>query len=213
MRVSIKNLSFAYTQKIILNKISFTIESGEYLTLVGKNGTGKSTFIKCLLKILKVSNNTIFLNDSDINTTKKLVNVGYVPQKVEFNYEFPITVSEILTSAYSKRKDAYYTSVINSMDLNHIYRDNINTLSGGQIQRVFIARALLNHPKLLVLDEPTVGVDIDNIKSLYQTLERLKKQGVTVILSTHDLDFAKQLTDYYLEFNEMGDYKFYRNGE
>lgn len=209
MQIRIDKLSFSYTQRLVLNNISFTIESGDFLTLMGKNGTGKSTLIKCLLKIEKVPNNSIFLDGVDINDIKKFKNVGYVPQKLDFNYEFPITVSEILSSAYPKRKDAFYTSIINQLDLNHFYRENINTLSGGQLQRVFIARALLNNPKLLILDEPTVGIDIDNIQALYNILKYLKDQGVTIILSTHDIEFTKGLSDYFLVFNEMQDYNFY----
>jgi len=208
MRVNVNNLSFAYTQKIVLNKLNFKLEDGEFLTIIGRNGSGKSTFIKCLLKILKVSDNSIFLDDADINGIRKFQNVGYVPQRIEFSYEFPITVSEVLTSSYLKRKDAYYTSVINSLDINQFYRDNINTLSGGQLQRIFIARALLNNPKLLIMDEPTVGVDSENIKALVKILGDLKARGVTIIISTHEVDFVRELTDYVLAMSELGDYKF-----
>jgi len=208
MRVNVNNLSFAYTQKIVLNKLNFKLEDGEFLTIIGRNGSGKSTFIKCLLKILKVSDNSIFLDDADINGIRKFQNVGYVPQRIEFSYEFPITVSEVLTSSYLKRKDAYYTSVINSLDINQFYRDNINTLSGGQLQRIFIARALLNNPKLLIMDEPTVGVDSENIKALVKILSDLKARGVTIIISTHEVDFVRELTDYVLAMSELGDYKF-----
>ncbi|MGD9605432.1 MAG: metal ABC transporter ATP-binding protein [Bacilli bacterium] len=208
MRLKVDNLTFAYTQKIVLNKLSFAIDSGDFLTIVGKNGSGKSTFIKCLLKLIKIADGQIFLNDQDINKIPRFLNVGYVPQRIEFSYEFPITVSEVLTSAYLHRKDAYYTSVINALDLNHFYRDNVNTLSGGQLQRVFIARALLNRPQLLILDEPTVGVDLENIKSVVKILTDLKKQGVTIIISTHETEYIKDLTDYYLTMNELGEYRF-----
>src|SRR5690606_14743826 len=129
--------------------------------------------------------------------------VAYVPQKLEFNYEFPITVNEILSTSYLKSKDLYYTSIINELDLNPIYRQNVNTLSGGQLQRVFIARSLLNDPSLLILDEPTVGIDSENIATLSSILTNLKKKGVTIIMSTHDTQFTKDLTDYYLEFSEL----------
>ena len=198
MQVRVNNLTFAYTQKLILNDVSFNLESGEFLTLVGKNGTGKSTLIKCLLKILKVPDGTVFFDNVDINAIKLFKNVGYVPQKVEFSYEFPITVSEILTSAYLKVKDEYFNKVINSLGINPFYRDNINKLSGGQFQKVMIARALLNHPQLLILDEPTVGIDNESMLALYEVLEKLKEK-VTIIISTHDTDFSKDLSDYYLE--------------
>lgn len=213
MRVKINNLSFAYSQKLILNKVSFSLKSGDFLTIIGKNGTGKSTFIKCLLKLLKTPDDTIYLDDIDINKMSKLYNIGYVPQKADFNYEFPISVCELLSCAYQQKKDAYYTSIINILDLNTIYRENINNLSGGQLQRIFIARALLSRPKLLVLDEPTVGVDQDNLKALFDILKKLKSESITIILITHDIDFATKLTDYYLSFNESNEYSFTEAGD
>lgn len=213
MRVSVKNLTFAYTQKLVLNNLSFSLKSGDFLTIHGKNGTGKTTLIRCFLKMLKVEDGMIFLDDVDINNIKTYSNIGYVPQKNDFNYEFPITVFEILSCAYLKRRDAYYTEIINAFDLNKIYHENVNNLSGGQLQRVFIARALLNKPKLLILDEPTVGVDVDNIKTLYETLKNLKEKGITIILVSHDMDFCSDLTDYYLILNELGEYTFSKVGE
>ncbi|HNZ50138.1 MAG TPA: ATP-binding cassette domain-containing protein [Bacilli bacterium] len=213
MNIKVNNLTFAYTQKIVLNKLTFAINSGDFLTIVGKNGSGKSTFIKCLLKLVKIADDTIFLNDQDINKIQRFQNVGYVPQRIEFSYEFPITVSEVLSSAYLHRKDAYYTSVINALDLNTFYRENVNTLSGGQLQRVFIARALLNHPKLLILDEPTVGVDLENIKGVVKILTELKKQGVTIIISTHEIEYVRDLTDYFLSMSDFGEYRFVEAGK
>ena len=206
MYIKVKDLSFSYTQRLVLNKVTVDLKEGSFLALIGKNGTGKSTFIKCLLKIEPVPDNTIFYDGVDINTIKNFKNVGYVPQKLEFNYEFPITVNEILSSSYLKGKDLFYTSIINELNLNQIYRQNVNTLSGGQLQRVFIARSLLNHPRLLILDEPTVGIDKESMETLKNILSDLKKKGVTIIMSTHDTSFIKDLADYYLEFSELGDY-------
>lgn len=206
MHIKVKDLSFSYTQRLVLNKVTVDLKEGSFLALIGKNGTGKSTFIKCLLKIEPVPDNTIFYDGVDINTIKNFKNVGYVPQKLEFNYEFPITVNEILSSSYLKGKDLFYTSIINELNLNQIYRQNVNTLSGGQLQRVFIARSLLNHPRLLILDEPTVGIDKESMETLKNILSDLKKKGVTIIMSTHDTSFIKDLADYCLEFSELGDY-------
>lgn len=208
MRLTVNNLTFAYTQKIVLNKLTFAINSGDFLTIVGKNGSGKSTFIKLLLKLLKTPDNSIFLDDVDINKIPRYQSIGYVPQRIEFSYEFPITVSEVLSSAYPHRKDAYYTSIINALDLNSFYRENVNTLSGGQLQRVFIARALLNRPKLLILDEPTVGVDLENIKGVVKILGELKKAGVTIIISSHEIEHIRDLTDYFLSMNDLGEFRF-----
>lgn len=213
MRVNVSHLTFAYTQKLVLNDVSFSLKSGEFLTIHGKNGTGKSTLIKCFLKLLKVDDETIFLDDVDINKIHKFQNIGYVPQKNEFNYEFPITVSEILSCAYKKKIDKFYSRIINTMGLNNIYRENINNLSGGQIQRVFIARALLSRPKLLILDEPTVGVDYENVVALHDTLKLLKEDSITIILVSHDMTFCNDITDYYLNLNELGEYDFLKAGE
>ena len=213
MRVNVNNLTFAYTQKLVLNDISFSLKSGEFLTIHGKNGTGKTTLIKCFLKLLKINDGMIYLDDIDINKMRRFRNIGYVPLKNEFNYEFPITVREILSCAYLKKRDAFYTQVINSMDINSIYNENINNLSGGQIQRVFISRALLNKPKLLILDEPTVGVDIENVKALHDILKRLKEESITIILVSHDMNFCSDITDYYLNLNELGEYEFKKAGD
>lgn len=203
MRVRFENFNFSYGQKKIIHNLSFSLTSGDFLCIVGKNGTGKSTMIKCLLKTLKIPNNMIYLDDIDINNITHFSNIGYVPQKIDFNYEFPITVKEILISSYNgKSRDQFFKEIISKLDLNKLYNENINTLSGGQLQRIFIARALLTNPKLLILDEPTVGVDQDNLKNLHKILQQLKNNRITIILITHDLDFCKDLADYTLSLTD-----------
>lgn len=203
MRVRFENFNFSYGQKKIIHNLSFSLTSGDFLCIVGKNGTGKSTMIKCLLKTLKIPNNMIYLDDIDINNITHFSNIGYVPQKIDFNYEFPITVKEILISSYNgKSRDQFFKEIISKLDLNKLYNENINTLSGGQLQRIFIARALLTNPKLLILDEPTVGVDQDNLKNLHKILKQLKNNRITIILITHDLDFCKDLADYTLSLTD-----------
>ncbi len=213
MRVNVNNLTFGYTQKLILNDLSFSLASGDFLTIIGKNGSGKTTFIKCLLKLVKIPNSMIFLDDIDVNSIKRFRNIGYVPQKDNFNYEFPITVSEILTSFYNHKKDELFEEIINRLDLRKIMDENINNLSGGQIQRIFIARALLTKPKLLILDEPTVGVDIENMKAVYQILKELKEEKITIILISHDIKFSEGLSDYYLFLDDSLTYSFKMAGE
>lgn len=213
MRVTVNNLTFAYFNKIILKDLSFNLKSGDFLLVHGRNGTGKSTLIKCLLKINKVANNTIFLDDIDINNIKRFYNIGFVPQKTDFNYEFPITVSEILTCAYRKKKDDFFNSIVNSLDVCSFYTENINNLSGGQLQRVFIARALLSRPKLLIMDEPTVGVDVENVNALHQILTNLKEQDITIILISHDTHFCADIATYTLTLLDNCEYKFTKPGD
>ncbi len=214
MRIKVNDLSFSYGQKTILNHLSFSINTGDFLTITGKNGSGKSTFIKCLLKLHKIPNGMIYMDDVDINEIKKYHNIGYVPQKAEFNYEFPITVKEILSTAYQQRTyDQFYKSIVSSLNLNKFYNENINNLSGGQLQRLFIARALLIKPRLLILDEPTVGIDQENVNNLYQILKQLKNEKITIILITHDQEFAKDLYDHLLHLDEDTNYTFTTIGD
>ncbi len=193
MRIKVDNLSFGYDYRTVLKNISFSIESGDFLVIVGNNGSGKSTLIKCCLGINKVPENKIFIDDIEINDYQKWINIGYVPQKFDdFNYEFPITVNEILTvSKLSKLDEEERLTLLDKMGILELQNENINTLSGGQLQRVFITRALMNHPKLLVLDEPTVGVDSDNIKAFYRMVNDLNSEGVTIILITHEIKTSK----------------------
>ncbi len=213
MRVNVNNLTFAYTQKPVLNKVSFALETGDFLMVVGKNGSGKSTLAKCLLGLLKTPPKAIYLDDVDINDIKKTASIGYVPQKADFNFEFPITVKEVLVSSYQGLKDASFTSIVNDLEINRFYYENINNLSGGQLQRIFIARALLNKPKLLILDEPTAGIDKNNLHSLKEILVKLKKAKITIIMITHNTDFAFDLADYVLYLDEILDYSFQKVGE
>lgn len=198
MRISIENLNFAYDQDVVIRNLSLELASGSFLTVSGPNGCGKSTFIKCLLKLLNVPRGAIFLDDIDITRMRRLYNVGYVSQRTEFNFEFPITVCELLGAAYKKHKDAFFFELVNVLSLNTFFHKNVNNLSGGQIQRVFIARALLSNPRLLILDEPTLAVDSENISVLVRTLKKLKESGVTIVIVTHNLDFCQDLADYNL---------------
>ncbi len=189
MRLTVKNLTFGYDYRTVLKDITFKINSGDFLAIVGNNGSGKSTLVKCILGINKVAPNQIYLDDVDVTTFQNFINVGYVPQRFEhFNYEFPITVNEILhASNVRNAKEEEILELLDKLGILEIQNENINSLSGGQLQRVFIARSLLNDPKMLILDEPTVGVDRKNIESFYKTINELNAEGITVLLITHNI--------------------------
>ncbi|PAT02487.1 hypothetical protein CI105_00525 [Candidatus Izimaplasma bacterium ZiA1] len=195
MRVTIDNLTFGYDYRTVLKNVSFKLNSGDFLAVVGNNGSGKSTLVKCILGVNKVPNNKILLDDIDINLYKSFINIGYVPQKFDdFNYEFPITVNEILmASRYSKISESEKLELLDKIGILEIQNENINNLSGGQLQRVFIVRSLMNNPKLLILDEPTVGVDHDNVKNFYKTIQELNASGITIILITHNISESKDM--------------------
>jgi zinc transport system ATP-binding protein len=169
--------------------MTFSLKSGDFLAIIGNNGSGKSTLIKCLLGVNKVPPGRIYLDDVDITEFKTFKKIGYVPQKFDdFNYEFPITVNEILqASKFSHFTEDQKLELLDKIGILELQNENINNLSGGQLQRVFIVRALMNDPKLLILDEPTVGVDRENVENFYKTVNELNKEGITIILITHNL--------------------------
>ncbi len=194
MKIRIENLTHKYSTHTALENINITINKGDFVALLGHNGSGKTTLVKALLKEIAVCDKTIYLDETDINCFKDWNSVGYVAQKfTNFSFNYPINVEEILrTSLNDKNK---IEEVLNLTNLNDVCDKNFNTLSGGQQQRVFIARAIINSPKLLILDEPFVGVDSDNILSLYKLLKTINKQGTTIILITHQAHFVKQFTN------------------
>jgi zinc transport system ATP-binding protein len=189
MRVTVSNLTFGYDYRTVLKGIHFTLKSGDFLAIIGNNGSGKSTLIKCILGLNKVPSDTILLDDIDITEFKTFKKIGYVPQKFDdFNYEFPITVNEILSaSKISDFSEDKKLELLDKIGILELQNENINTLSGGQLQRVFIVRALMNNPRMLILDEPTVGVDRENVKNFYKTVNELNSEGITIILITHNL--------------------------
>jgi len=196
MRVTIDNLTFGYDYRTVLKNVSFKLNSGDFLAVVGNNGSGKSTLVKCILGINKVPNNKILLDDIDINLYKSFINIGYVPQKFDdFNYEFPITVNEILQASNIKRiSEDRKLELLDKIGILELQNENINNLSGGQLQRVFIVRSLMNDPKMLILDEPTVGVDRTNVEGFYKVVNELNKEGITILLITHNIH--ESLADY-----------------
>lgn len=190
MRVSVSNLTFGYDYRTVLKDISFNLKSGDFLAVIGNNGSGKSTLIKCILGINKIPASKILLDDVDVVDYKNYKNIGYVPQKFDdFNYEFPITVNEILqVSKYTDFTEDQKLELLDKVGILELQNENINNLSGGQLQRVFIARSLMNNPKLLILDEPTVGVDRENVEGFYKTINELNKDGITIMLITHNIN-------------------------
>ncbi|MDP2425900.1 MAG: ATP-binding cassette domain-containing protein [bacterium] len=201
MRIDLVNLSFAYGHRIVIRNMSFSLNNGDFLVIQGKNGSGKSTLIKCLLGMNPVKSGMIFYNHEDIVGFKKWPTIGYVAQRFEdFNYEFPITVNEILSVSQVKRKDSSEKlKLLDRMGILPLLNENINNLSGGQLQRVFIVRAMLNNPELLILDEPTASIDQENVTYFYKAVNELHAAGVNIILISHDdvvetLDFTHILT-------------------
>lgn len=210
--IQINNLYFSYSKlpPYILSNINLSINKGDYVSILGENGSGKSTLIKLILKLLKPCSGTI-----NINTDK----IGYVPQRLEsFNSQFPITVFEVLNSHRKAVRIKEISSINKSLKkvgMEDYGNSLIGNLSGGQQQKIFIARALMGNPELIVLDEPSTGIDIQSQKEIYSLIKKLNlDMGITIISIEHNLKAALINSDYILELQSgngvlqpIGDYK------
>lgn len=195
-----KNVSFQYEYTQVLKNISFEVEEGDFLALLGPNGSGKSTLLKLILGLLKPMSGEIKLFGESSQTFHHREWIGYVSQKSNaFNSGFPATVQEVVKSGLTKKlglfkrpaknANAKVHEALKAVGMEGFADRNIGELSGGQQQRVFIARALIAEPKLLIMDEPTVGIDHENVQAFYDMLARLNEElQMTIVLVTHDVD-------------------------
>ena len=174
----VSDVSFAYGSNIVLQNISFDIHENDFIALIGPNGSGKTTIIKILLGLLKPSKGEVLLN---ISRQK----IGYVPQHHTVDRNFPGTVQEILST---KAKE-----LLTLVGIESLLKTKFVSLSGGQQQRVLIALALKQNPELLILDEPTAGVDVAAQQSFYQLLQKLNKKGISIVLVTHEIGVISSL--------------------
>jgi len=194
--IKIKDLCFSYnnSKPYIIDNLSLNIDKESYVSIIGANGSCKSTLIKLILNLLTPQKGSINL------TSKK---IGYVPQIVEsFNCSFPITVWEMLNAHRNvlKIKDKEsITEALKKVDMLEYKNSLIGNLSGGQKQKIFIARAILANEDILILDEPSTGVDSKSMKEIYGLIASLnKKNGVTVISVEHNLETALQNSSHIL---------------
>ena len=197
--VSVENVSFGYGFAPVLVDIDLTIERGDFLAIIGPNGSGKTTLIKIILGLLKPSQGRVCLMGRGISDFRDWRQVGYIPQKAtHFDPLFPASVREVVAMALRPaarlpfapklQEDAAIGRALETVGMTEFAHRRIGRLSGGQQQRVFIARALVHRPVLLVLDEPTTGVDTETQDRFYDLLDRLnQKEGLTIVLITHDI--------------------------
>lgn len=188
LMIEIKNLYFSYSHKppFILNDINLVVGKGDYISVLGDNGSGKSTLIKLVLGFLAPSKGIV------VNAFGK---TGYVPQRLEsLNTQFPITVYEVLDT-YRKvmkiRDKGCIEQYLDMVKMSDFKNSLIGNLSGGQVQKVFIARALIGNPDLLVLDEPSSGVDASSQAEIYSVIRKVNRdKGIAVISVEHNLKAA-----------------------
>ncbi len=190
--LQIKDLSAGYTpDKIILKNINFKVFENDFIGIIGPNGGGKSTLLKLILGLLKPVDGKILFN----NSKSKRLKIGYLPQINSIDKDFPIKVIDVVLSGlmngnvfkrFSKNDKEKALDLLNKVGLKNFYNNPISKLSGGQMQRVYLCRAIINNPELLILDEPNTFVDKNFEKELYQHLKELNKE-MAILLVTHDL--------------------------
>jgi len=197
--LSVEQLSFRYNSVEVLSDISFSVDAGDYIGLVGPNGSGKTTVIKIILGLLQQEKGTVTLFGSDATEFRERHKIGYLPQKpTHFNPHFPATVKEIVSlGLFSKQRflkritkddQALIYDAMAMAEVLDISDALIGELSGGQQQRVLVARAVVNKPELLILDEPTTALDPEAREHFFKVLYELnRRENVTVILVTHDI--------------------------
>ncbi len=194
--LEIKNLEVRYRDEIALSGINLKIKEGDFVAILGPNGAGKSTLLKAVLGIIKPSKGKIKIFGKSITELDRKL-IGYVPQYMSENSAIPLRVIDIVKMGryphlgvlrYLKSGDyEKVDEIIDFLNINDIKNKLFSELSGGQKQRVLIARALVNEPKLLILDEPTTGLDVNSSEGLYGMLNNLhKKYKLTILLVTHD---------------------------
>lgn len=182
-------MACAYDNALVLQDVDFTLNKGEFVGIVGPSGSGKTTLLRAILQTIKPVHGTI--------AHRKNLRFAYVPQVETVDWNFPVTVSEVITMTRSqmrwwprttKAERADAEQVLEQLGLGGLGGRHIRELSGGQQQRVFIARALFHRPELLVLDEPTSGVDVGTRHEVLHLLSDLHASGVSIVLTTHDLN-------------------------
>lgn len=207
--IDVNSLFFQYEETAILENVSFSIKSGEFVGIFGPNGGGKTTLLKLLMGFLKPQKGKIEV--LGMTPVGARVKVGYVPQISHLDRLFPITVLDVVRMgcleksifrSYTSKAKEKAREVLDQVGLSQFENKKFGTLSGGQAQRTLFARALVSEPAILLLDEPTASIDPEAEEVMYCQLENLKKT-VTVVMVTHDLQIMLKKVDRFICVNRQ----------
>lgn len=199
MQVRAEDVSFSYGNFRALKQVSFKVGSGDMLAIIGQNGSGKSTLLKCINRILKISDGSICIDDIplvSIPASRLARMIAYIPQTEETVNGITVFDTVLLGrkpyigSRPTEGDMELVARLLTRMELDQIAMRHLNTLSGGQQQRVFIARALAQQPSVLLLDEPIANLDINHQMKVMKLLQQLTREGMTVIITIHDINMA-----------------------
>ncbi len=198
--IDLKQIGFSYNETPVLESVNASISEGDFVGIIGPNGGGKTTLLKIILGLLEPTVGEVKIFGHSVSEAKEHFEVGYVPQHIaQLNYSFPATVREVVRSGLTRRRGLFHwfntsdellvDEILTKVGISNLASRPLDALSGGQRQRVFIARALVGSPRLLILDEPTVGVDSDAEAKVDELLAMLNTQDkMTIIMVSHDVD-------------------------
>lgn len=191
--VTLENISVTFGQRRVLSDVSLKLEPGRILTLLGPNGAGKSTLVRVVLGLIAPGSGKLDRPNG--------LRIGYVPQKLHLDSTLPLTVDRFMRLRPTVKK-ADILPALKRVQAGHLLEYPLQKLSGGETQRVLLARALLNNPQLLVLDEPTQGVDVNGQVALYDLIDQLRRElNCGVLMVSHDLHLVMAKTDEVLCLN------------
>ena len=205
------NLCLGYDGIKVIDNLNFTVEKGDFLSVVGENGVGKSTLVKAILGLINALDGEIIFGEGLSHSQ-----IGYLPQQNADQRDFPASVYEIVRSGilgkkgflpfFTKEDKRLVESNMEFLDISHLAKKGYKELSGGQQQRVLLARALCAAEKLILLDEPLAGLDPVVGAEFYNLISRLNKNGITVIMVSHDVESAIKYSTHILHLHKDGMY-------
>lgn len=205
--VECRDVCVSYENKCVISNLTFSVNEGDYIGIVGENGSGKSTLIKTMLLLKDLSGGNIVTGEG-----LKKNEIGYLPQQTSIQKDFPANVWEVVISGcvnkrkfspfYSQKDKALVEKNLIRLGIYDLRKMAYNELSGGQQQRVLLARALCATKKLLILDEPVSGLDPSITQDMYQLIEDINKDGITVVMVSHDIRGVMKYASHILHLNE-----------
>lgn len=199
--LEVKNLSVKFGNISVLEDVNFSLEKGDVMTIIGPNGAGKTVLLRSILGLVPYKGEVVF---NGMPVLPQLSRIGYVPQRFDFDKTFPLTVKELLSLVSGKTFGEEAKMVCEHLEIEPFLYQKIGTLSGGQMQRVLIARAVMNQPRLLIMDEPTAGVDIGGVRNFYDIVRHLNEDhDMTIILVSHEINMVYSLASKVICLNKQ----------
>jgi zinc transport system ATP-binding protein len=188
--IEIKNLSYILESKKILENINLKLDPSKIVTIIGPNGSGKTTLVRCILGIIKPTSGSIWFNPK--------LKIGYMPQKLNLNKNLPLNVIDFLKLEIgSKVNKTTLDKTIKELGINNILNSDLRKISGGEMQRTLLAKALIVDPTLLILDEPIGGLDINGQVEFYKLIDKLRtERNISILIISHDLHTVMRRSDH-----------------